>query len=64
MRFLLDMNLPPAIATRLQAEGHDAIHVRDAGYGICRTARYSSEPKQAMLWEQAPSCWSKILASV
>jgi predicted nuclease of predicted toxin-antitoxin system len=30
---LLDMNLPPAIAARLRAEGHDAIHVRDAGYG-------------------------------
>src|SRR5579862_7047042 len=32
MRFLLDMNLPPALADRLRAEGHDAIHVRDAGY--------------------------------
>jgi|HubBroStandDraft_6_1064221.scaffolds.fasta_scaffold38952_3 predicted nuclease of predicted toxin-antitoxin system len=33
MRFLLDMNLPPAIAARLQAEGHDAIHGLNAGYG-------------------------------
>ena len=33
MRFLLDMNLPPAIADRLRAEGHDAIHVLHAGYG-------------------------------
>jgi predicted nuclease of predicted toxin-antitoxin system len=33
MRFLLDMNLPPAIVDRLRAEGHDTIHVRDAGYG-------------------------------
>ncbi len=33
MRFLLDMNLPPAIADRLRAEGHDAIHALDAGFG-------------------------------
>src|SRR5437763_15728921 len=33
MRFLIDMNLPPAIAARLRAEGHDAIHVLDPGYG-------------------------------
>jgi predicted nuclease of predicted toxin-antitoxin system len=33
MRFLLDMNLPPAIADWLRSEGHDAIHVREAGYG-------------------------------
>ena len=33
MRFLLDMNLPPALADRLRAEGHDAIHVLDAGLG-------------------------------
>jgi len=33
MRFLLDMNLPPAIADRLRAEAHDAIHVADAGFG-------------------------------
>jgi predicted nuclease of predicted toxin-antitoxin system len=25
MRFLLDMNLPPALAEQLHAEGHDAI---------------------------------------
>jgi predicted nuclease of predicted toxin-antitoxin system len=31
MRFLLDMNLPPAIAERLRAEGHDAVHLRDVG---------------------------------
>ncbi len=33
MRFLLDMNLPPAIADRLRDAGHDAIHAREAGYG-------------------------------
>jgi predicted nuclease of predicted toxin-antitoxin system len=33
MRFLLDMNLPPAMADLLRAEGHDAIHALDAGYG-------------------------------
>ena len=32
MRFLLDMNLPPAIGDRLRAEGHDAIHALDAGF--------------------------------
>jgi predicted nuclease of predicted toxin-antitoxin system len=33
MRFLLDMNLPPALAEWLRAEGHDAIHVVEAGLG-------------------------------
>jgi predicted nuclease of predicted toxin-antitoxin system len=33
MRFLLDMNLSPSIADRLQEQGHDAIHVMDAGQG-------------------------------
>jgi predicted nuclease of predicted toxin-antitoxin system len=33
MRFLLDMNLPPAVAEWLRSEGHDAIHVLDAKYG-------------------------------
>ena len=33
MRFLLDMNLPPAMADWLRSEGHDAIHVLGAGYG-------------------------------
>jgi predicted nuclease of predicted toxin-antitoxin system len=32
MRFLLDMNLPPAMADWLRSEGHDAVHARDAGY--------------------------------
>jgi len=33
MRFLLDMNLPPMLADQLRAEGHDAVHVLNAGYG-------------------------------
>lgn len=33
MRFLLDMNMPPSFAERLQAEGHDAIHVLHGGLG-------------------------------
>lgn len=33
MRFLLDMNLPPALAGRLRAESHDAIHVTEIGHG-------------------------------
>ena len=31
MRFLLDMNLPPAMAEWLRSEGHDAVHVRELG---------------------------------
>jgi predicted nuclease of predicted toxin-antitoxin system len=31
MRFLLDMNLPPAMADWLRSEGHDAVHVREMG---------------------------------
>ena len=31
MRLLLDMNLPPAMAEWLRAEGHDAVHVREIG---------------------------------
>jgi len=33
MRFLLDMNLPPALAEWLREEGHDAVHVGAAGLG-------------------------------
>lgn len=31
MRFLLDVNLSPAMADWLRQEGHDAVHVRDIG---------------------------------
>jgi predicted nuclease of predicted toxin-antitoxin system len=31
MRFLIDMNLSPELATWLNAQGHDAVHVIDAG---------------------------------
>jgi predicted nuclease of predicted toxin-antitoxin system len=31
MRFLLDMNLPPAMVDWLRSEGHDAIHIREIG---------------------------------
>jgi predicted nuclease of predicted toxin-antitoxin system len=31
MRFLLDMNLPPQLATWLCGQGHDALHVIDDG---------------------------------
>ena len=33
MRFLLDMNLSPALAEWLRGEGHDAVHISDAGLG-------------------------------
>jgi predicted nuclease of predicted toxin-antitoxin system len=33
MRFLLDMNLSPGLATWLRSDGHDAIHVLDVGFG-------------------------------
>src|SRR6516165_3905415 len=32
MRLLLDMNLPPAMAEWLRAEGHDVVHVREIGF--------------------------------
>jgi predicted nuclease of predicted toxin-antitoxin system len=32
MRFLLDMNLPPAMADWLRSGGHDAVHVREIGF--------------------------------
>lgn len=32
MRFLLDMNLPPAMVEWLRAEGHDVVHVREIGF--------------------------------
>ncbi len=31
MRFLLDMNLPPAMADWLRSSGHDAVHIREIG---------------------------------
>jgi len=31
MRFLLDMNLPPAMADWLRSDGHDAVHVCEIG---------------------------------
>lgn len=31
MRFLLDMNLPPAMAEWLRSAGHDAVHIRELG---------------------------------
>jgi predicted nuclease of predicted toxin-antitoxin system len=34
MRFLLDMNLPLAIADRLPAEGHDAVHALVEGFAM------------------------------
>lgn len=33
MRFLVDMNLSPAIASGFRSMGHDAVHVRDVGLG-------------------------------
>jgi predicted nuclease of predicted toxin-antitoxin system len=31
MRFLLDMNLPPAVAEWLRSQGHNAVHIREIG---------------------------------
>lgn len=33
MRFLLDMNMPAGFAEQLQAEGHEAVHAGNIGYG-------------------------------
>jgi predicted nuclease of predicted toxin-antitoxin system len=36
MRFLVDAQLPQALARRLAAEGHDAEHVADLGLGAAQ----------------------------
>jgi len=36
MRFLLDMNLPPAVAEWLRSEGHNAVHIREIGLAHLR----------------------------
>lgn len=33
MRFLVDAQLPPGLAARLRALGHEAEHVNDVGFG-------------------------------
>ena len=44
MRFLVDMNLPPAVAAWLRAEGHDAVHVPDMGATDLPDAKFSRAP--------------------
>lgn len=44
MRFLVDAQLPPALAEALRAEGHDAVHVADLNM---------LGATDAMIWKQA-----------
>ena len=44
MKFLVDAQLPPALADALQAAGHDAEHVEDAGL------RHAKDP---VIWQYA-----------
>ena len=38
MRFLIDADLPRAVALRIRREGHDAVDVRDVGLGAASDA--------------------------
>lgn len=44
MRFLVDAQLPPALATALTEAGHDAVHVEDVGL---------RHAKDTPIWEYA-----------
>ena len=44
MKFLIDAQLPPALATWLQQAGHEAAHVRDVGL---------REAEDAAIWDHA-----------
>ncbi len=46
MKFLVDHQLPPALARLLQSLGHDALHVRELGL---------VEADDAVIWRQAIS---------
>lgn len=51
MRFVVDAQLPPALAEWLIAQGHDAIHVVDLGYARAPDSR---------LWDHASETNSVI----
>jgi predicted nuclease of predicted toxin-antitoxin system len=44
VRFLIDGQLPPALAARLNAIGHDALHIYDIGLG---------DSGDAEIWQRA-----------
>jgi predicted nuclease of predicted toxin-antitoxin system len=52
MRFLIDANLPPALATWLIAKGHDASHVAD---------RQMASASDVVIWHFAVQTQSAII---
>lgn len=46
MRFLIDEQLPPALADRLREKGHAAEHIRDIGLGGAPDARIRARASQ------------------
>ena len=53
MRFLIDAQLPPALASQLTAAGHQAEHVNDIGQG---------EATDADIWSYANKTQSVIIS--
>ena len=53
MRFLIDAQLPPALASKLAAAGHQAEHVNDIGQG---------EATDADIWSYAIETQSVIIS--
>ena len=52
MRFLVDADLPRAVAALLQSLGHDAVDVRDVGMGAARdeeVAAYARKQQRCLL---------------
>jgi predicted nuclease of predicted toxin-antitoxin system len=52
MRFLVDAQLPPALARFLAANGHEAQHLADLGLQAA---------SDAVIWDAAPSSKSAIV---
>ena len=52
MKFLVDANLPPALAAWLQTQGHEAVHAKDIGLG---------QAKDRLIWAHAAAEGSCIV---
>ncbi|MBF6183116.1 DUF5615 family PIN-like protein [Nocardia otitidiscaviarum] len=52
MKFLIDAQLPPALARALAAEGYDAVHVCDIGM---------TAASDHQVWEEAIRCGAAIV---
>lgn len=53
MRFLVDAQLPPALARWLVEQGHDASHVMDRGLG---------EASDGRIWDEA-TAWGAVIVT-